>query len=104
MENIAQRIRMDDLLGRGWRLIISAKASQSIQRAALAVSSSLFAVLDLERQDWQDADGILSAWFDRMACALVILRPDHYVYAVANSAEQLDTLLKHLKSAKNSTA
>ena len=29
-------------------------------------------------------DGVIAAWFDRHGCRAAIVRPDHYVFGVAN--------------------
>ncbi len=93
-----QKRRMDDLLGRGWRLFVRAGISDRMRQVAERARSPQLAVMDLERHQWREADAILSTWFEAMNCAVVILRPDHYVYGVAKSGAQLKTMLNHLRS------
>lgn len=93
------KLRMDDLLGRGWRLFVRAGTERRLQQVAKRAHSRHLAVIDLENQDWQEADHVLRTWFETMDCAVVLLRPDHYVYGVAKSAAQLTKMLDHLQSA-----
>jgi 3-(3-hydroxy-phenyl)propionate hydroxylase len=107
-----QKFRLDELLGRGWRLVLrdnvdkdkdkdkdtDTNTDASLIQAACDLHSSQFAVAHLSSPEWQEADGIMSAWFKSMDCAAVILRPDHYVYGVANNAAQLQQMLNHLSS------
>jgi 3-(3-hydroxy-phenyl)propionate hydroxylase len=94
-----QKLRMDDFLGRGWRLLIRAGAGDRIRQVAQTASSRYLAVVDFEHLDWQEADDVLRTWFKTMDCAAVMLRPDHYVYGVARTGSQLTNLLIQLRSA-----
>jgi hypothetical protein len=44
-----------------------------------------------------ELDGICAAWFAKYKCIAVIVRPDHYVYAVMNSLDDVLTELITLK-------
>ena len=37
---------------------------------------------------------MLRAWFERWKCLAAIVRPDHYVFGIANSNPALDRTLK----------
>jgi 3-(3-hydroxy-phenyl)propionate hydroxylase len=65
-----QRVRMDEVLGRGWRLLRAGEV------AAL-----------------QEAEGVLAAWFERHRCAAALVRPDHYVLGTAAIADAVPALL-----------
>lgn len=80
--------RMDDVLGTGWRLILSASAD--IDLAALQVSDAQPA-LRVARlgDDLHETEGVLAHWFARHAVCAAIVRPDHYVYGVARDADEL---------------
>ncbi|MBC7770819.1 MAG: FAD-dependent monooxygenase, partial [Phycisphaerales bacterium] len=43
-----------------------------------------------------ECDGVVQGWFERYGCSAAIVRPDHYVYGVAGSAEALDDQLARL--------
>jgi 3-(3-hydroxy-phenyl)propionate hydroxylase len=98
--NPEQRIRMDDVFGRGWRLIIQTKSPSSLRQAAAKACSSHLTMIDLESQGWQESDDVMAKWFQTMNCAAVLVRPDHYVYGVANTSAQLTKILAHLPSTK----
>ena len=78
-----QRVLMDDVLGSGWRVVLGAAAkSWAVQDKALAAL--------------QETEGVLGAWFQRHACAAAIVRPDHYVYGVASTEQELKAGLDEL--------
>lgn len=41
-----------------------------------------------------ECDGVLARWFEQHQCAAAIVRPDHYVYGVASTAQGLDQQLE----------
>ena len=43
-----------------------------------------------------EEDGVLAAWFDRHGCRAAIVRPDHYVFGVANDEDALGKMLSEL--------
>jgi 3-(3-hydroxy-phenyl)propionate hydroxylase len=45
-----------------------------------------------------EVDGVLAAWFERNGCHAAIVRPDHYVYGVANDAATLAAELADLEA------
>lgn len=85
--------RMDTLAGTGWRVVVSAGANKTLLNAAVAVNSPLMTVVDMATPDFQEADGVLANWFLQQGCSAAVVRPDHYVYGVASSAEALDAQL-----------
>jgi 3-(3-hydroxy-phenyl)propionate hydroxylase len=102
----AGRRLLDRATGTGWRLVLD-------QRNALDLTADVRANLtrigmrlirvrpaDAEGQIGQEfvaeEDGILAAWFDRHACRAAIVRPDHYVFGVANDKNALDNMLSEL--------
>ena len=48
---------------------------------------------------WAETEGVLAGWFARHGAAAAIVRPDHYVYAVAASARVLQDELDALPAA-----
>ena len=67
---------MDRMLGHGWRVVVLGEAP------ALPPG---FAVLARP----EERDGILAAWFARHGVIAAIIRPDHYVYGVAEDSAAL---------------
>jgi 3-(3-hydroxy-phenyl)propionate hydroxylase len=43
-----------------------------------------------------EEDGVLAAWFDHHGCRAAIVRPDHYVFGVANDNSALGKMLSEL--------
>ncbi len=87
------RQRMDDVLGGGWRLVVSDHA--------LALDPQLQAATGMQRvvlhsQALTEADGLLAAWFARHNVTAALVRPDHYVYATAVGSQALADLQRDL--------
>jgi 3-(3-hydroxy-phenyl)propionate hydroxylase len=49
-----------------------------------------------DAHDVVECDGVLARWFEQHQCRAAIVRPDHYVYGVATSAQELDRQLEHI--------
>lgn len=80
------RIRMDEVLGCGWRLVLA--GGESIPK----LSGSQLPPIRLARlgdRDLDEIDGVLASWFERYQVRAAIVRPDHYVFGVASEAESL---------------
>lgn len=78
--------RMDDVAGYGWRLVLSPSlvtpsASPDLTAIRIGGSGSV------------EADRVAANWFDRHQCGAALVRPDHYVYAVASDDDQLASML-----------
>ena len=81
--------RLDVLTGTGWRVVVSANADKALLHGALSVQRPQMTVVDMAAADFQETDSVLANWFFQHECLAAIVRPDHYVYGVANSAEAL---------------
>ena len=42
---------------------------------------------------WPEADDLFSGWMRQQDCAAVVVRPDRYVFGMANDAAQLNRLV-----------
>jgi 3-(3-hydroxy-phenyl)propionate hydroxylase len=90
-------VRMDELCGSGWRIVFDALALPSPELPAAAIERLAPRVVGLvagcdagpPQDALQEADGVVAGWFRRHGCAAAILRPDHYVYGVAATADDL---------------
>ena len=78
-----EAVLMDEVLGRGWRVLLGAGAQAWSQHSAGATRL-------------QETQGVVGAWFARHACAAAIVRPDHYVYGVASTEQELAAQLAEL--------
>ena len=82
---LAGQRRLDDVLGRGFRLVLS-DAMPVPAAPCLHLCVATLAEL-------QEADGLLAAWLQRHAAAAVLLRPDGTVFGTAADTAGLAPLL-----------
>ncbi len=94
--------RMDDAAGSGWRVVLGdaalswqpqARPPMRVLRVAAAPGT------EAGTECWAETEGVLAGWFARHGAAAAIVRPDHYVYAVAASARVLQDELDALPAA-----
>ncbi|MEK8046345.1 bifunctional 3-(3-hydroxy-phenyl)propionate/3-hydroxycinnamic acid hydroxylase [Ideonella margarita] len=95
-----ERVRMDDSLGGGWRLLLQhpsvapAEAVREFGEGGLPLR-----VFALSEHEDREADGVLAAWFKRHACVAALVRPDNYVFGTAADAAGLTALLQEARLA-----
>jgi 3-(3-hydroxy-phenyl)propionate hydroxylase len=87
-----QVMLMDDAYGHGWRLVT---LDSELVKALSGMAYGLFK--DLAVIQLVELDGICAAWFTKHECIAALVRPDHYVYAVMNSLDDVLTELLTLK-------
>jgi 3-(3-hydroxy-phenyl)propionate hydroxylase len=87
---------MDDVAGCGWRVVLGEGALAWRPRASTSMTVARIASAPRSGA-WQETDGVLAGWFDRHAGHAAIVRPDHYVYAVAGSEDDLNAELDGLE-------
>jgi 3-(3-hydroxy-phenyl)propionate hydroxylase len=104
------RLRLDDLAAAGWWVVVSSKAvdwswsqnaknfMHSVPIHKICVASGLIRLVTAE-PILAECDGIVDQWFAKHNCSVAIVRPDHYVYAVSNTLEDLEATLTQLKLA-----
>ena len=91
-------MRMDDALGCGWRLFLHTPADETWTHAATFAHTDLqLTVQHLNAPGFTESSGVLSAWFDRMACQAALVRPDHYVYGAFATPQDLQRTLEALR-------
>lgn len=99
IEQADRRARMDDLLGCGWRLFLHPDADARCLQVALQAAPGLnLKVQGLNDPHFQESEGVLMSWFERMACQAALVRPDHYVYGVFTSWSALEAALQKLQT------
>ena len=99
-----ERRLLDTVAGTGWRLVLDARNAPDLtaeMRAPLAqLGMRLIRVGSPDAAVGHDVvaeeDGVLAAWFDRHGCRAAIVRPDHYVFGVANDETALGKMLCEL--------
>jgi 3-(3-hydroxy-phenyl)propionate hydroxylase len=82
-------------LGSGWRVILG-DAAQDWVPPSSDFCTQVRVTSTPQAGAWTEAEGVLAHWFERHACAAAIVRPDHYVYAVAATADALQAELTAL--------
>ncbi|CAN7330755.1 bifunctional 3-(3-hydroxy-phenyl)propionate/3-hydroxycinnamic acid hydroxylase [Massilia sp. LjRoot122] len=99
-------VLLDALAGSGWRIVTSLRREQlPPELAEMAGALGMLACVAPGEQDFSsgphylqtgELDGVLAAWFDRYRCRAALVRPDHYVYGVADSGEAIAAMLAGL--------
>jgi 3-(3-hydroxy-phenyl)propionate hydroxylase len=92
-------VRMDEVLGRGWRLIVSPQADAALKVAATSHAVKDMTLHTLGEGGLIETEGVLQNWFTQHHCTAAIVRPDHYVFGVANSSLELTQQFHHLQQA-----
>ena len=95
---------LDAACGAGWRLVLKAghelAMSGVIEAQALDVGLRVIRIAAADREITPDAlreeSGVVGRWFGQHECAAAIVRPDHYVYGVANEISAFATMLSEL--------
>jgi 3-(3-hydroxy-phenyl)propionate hydroxylase len=98
----AGRKRMDEVCGRGWRVVLAPGADLALMDAAHAVCETSamprLRVMRIGDPPHLDVDGVINEWMARHGHTAAIVRPDHYVYGVASTPEQLSRQLQALQT------
>jgi 3-(3-hydroxy-phenyl)propionate hydroxylase len=97
---------LDGVVGTGWRLVLDARntlaVAADVKTDLTRIGMRLIRVSSADTADQAgpefvaEEDGVLTTWFDRHRCRAAIVRPDHYVYGVANDARALGSMLSNL--------
>jgi 3-(3-hydroxy-phenyl)propionate hydroxylase len=99
IQTYGEKIRMDDLHPAGWKLVLHATAGDEYMTASRQHHLTSLAVLKLGTPTFSEAEGVLARWFERHGVQAVIVRPDHYIYGVCNTPQELALQLDALKLA-----
>jgi len=102
---------LDELAGTGWRIVTNLRASQ-LPPGLMALAERIGIVVGIpsdehafssgpHRMQADELDGVLARWFERHGCRAAVVRPDHYVYGVADSGPALYALVASLDAILN---
>jgi 3-(3-hydroxy-phenyl)propionate hydroxylase len=91
-------VRLDELVGSGFALLVRGAAVPALAVGAQAVLER-FAVRILATGGSFDADGAYAAWFDEHSCDAVLIRPDRAVFGGAAGPAAASSLLLALAAA-----
>jgi 3-(3-hydroxy-phenyl)propionate hydroxylase len=97
---------LDELAGTGWRIVTSLRTSQ-LPPGLMALVERLGMLVSVpsgerefssgpHRMQTGELDRVLARWFERHGCCAALVRPDHYVYGVADSGPALQELVARL--------
>jgi 3-(3-hydroxy-phenyl)propionate hydroxylase len=102
----AGRHLLDVAAGTGWRLVLDERSAPALTATVQAdltrLGVRLIRVRAADAADHADPDvvaeedGVLAAWFDHHRCRAAIVRPDHYVFGVANDEGMLGRMFIEL--------
>ncbi|MBI2770995.1 MAG: bifunctional 3-(3-hydroxy-phenyl)propionate/3-hydroxycinnamic acid hydroxylase [Burkholderiales bacterium] len=89
IEQGATRRRLDDLAGRGWRLVLAPGLAPDVEAAQFPGLT----IVAVDSSGWREADGVAARWFVQQQCVAALVRPDHYVFGVAATGGDIAALL-----------
>jgi 3-(3-hydroxy-phenyl)propionate hydroxylase len=104
----AGRVLMDARHGAGWRLVIDGRGelwpSAQTMEDARSLSMKIIAIVpddhaprgDGADEPSRELDGVVARWFEAYDCHAAVIRPDHYVYGVADDSASLAELTRRL--------
>ena len=101
--SVGRTALLDNFVGTHFYLVVDASkltvdlTELSQQLATVSVSIRLVCLMGkspLGENDYQEADAVLENWFALRNCSAVLVRPDHYVYGVADDIDGVFELLK----------
>ena len=88
VEHLGKSSLLDDLVGRGWHVVLAGASEHWRVRPVAPMQVLRISAAPLDGA-WQETQGVVAHWMQRHGCCAALVRPDHYVYAVADN---LDTL------------
>jgi len=91
------QVRMDDVYPAGWKIVFSANAGDDVVQAAQRHHLPALLSLKLGSPELTEAEGVLTNWFETHDIQAAIVRPDHYIYGVCQTSQDLTTQLNELK-------
>jgi 3-(3-hydroxy-phenyl)propionate hydroxylase len=97
---------LDELAGAGWRIVTDLRTAQ-LPPGLLALAERLGMLISIpsdtagfssgpHRMQADELDGVLARWFAKHGCRAAVVRPDHYVYGVADDGQELYDLVAGL--------
>jgi len=91
-----ETVRMDDVYPAGWKLVFSAQEDEAALNASQQHNFKHLQVLKLGSPELTEAEGVLAQWFEKHAVIAAIVRPDHYIYGVCPTSQDVRTQLQAL--------
>jgi 3-(3-hydroxy-phenyl)propionate hydroxylase len=97
MQSNGEKVRMDDIHHAGWKIVFSATASDEFSQAAKHHHLPALMSLKLGTIAFTEAEGVLQQWFEKHGVQAAIVRPDHYIYGVCLTPQDVSHQLGLLK-------
>ena len=85
-------VLLDNMTGHGVRLMLGAECDATTVAALPGVKRSGARVVQPGAAGCTEEDGIVADWFARHHAIAALVRPDHYVYGVASTVKEIDSL------------
>ena len=92
-----EKARMDEIYHAGWKIVFSATASDEFAQAAKHHHLPALLSLKLGTVSLTEAEGVLQLWFEKHGVKAAIVRPDHYIYGVCLTPQDVSHQLDLLK-------
>ena len=86
-------VLLDDAAGTGLRLMLAADLAPDSVTSLTALNQSGARVVHFGPDGFEEEDGIVAAWFAQHGAVAALVRADHYVYGVASTLEEIQTLV-----------
>ena len=93
------KVRMDDVYPAGWKIIFSSDLGEEWVQAAKGHHLPALFSLKLGSPELTETEGVLAKWFAAQGVQAAIVRPDHYIYGVARTPQEISIQLQALKLA-----
>ena len=87
---------LDDVVGRGWWLVLAGAAQRWLVNPIAPLKVLCIADEPLDGA-WHETQGVVTHWMQRHGCCAALVRPDHYVYAVADNLDTLHQEIDRLR-------
>lgn len=89
----AARVLLDAVSGVGWRVVVDGKLPDGCVAAAQDLGLT---IIEIGGIGIEECDGVVARWFAGNDSHAALVRPDHYVFATASTADQLAAQLHEL--------
>ncbi|GAB3570963.1 bifunctional 3-(3-hydroxy-phenyl)propionate/3-hydroxycinnamic acid hydroxylase [Amycolatopsis endophytica] len=96
--------RLDDVIGQGWTLVLAPGTACDLTSAQEAVLDRLDAHVVALGEDPADVDGYYAGYFARTGVAMILYRPDFYVFGAAEDGAAVGRVVEALGRALDGVA
>lgn len=94
-----ESVRMDEVHPAGWMVVLSENADDAFIQSCKNHHLPILKSLKLATPELAELEGVLRHWFDRHGAQAAIVRPDHYIFGVCKTPQDLSLQLDELRLA-----